>query len=48
MSTGYQLKTKILTGTYVLQTTRVKFNQDEINPTCQVCKIEDETLESPP
>jgi hypothetical protein len=39
------VKTKILTGTYILQTTRVKFNQNEIIPTCQICKIEDETLE---
>ena len=39
------VKSKILTGTYILQTTRVKFNQNEVNPTCQICKIEDETLE---
>ena len=25
---------KILTGTYILQTNRVKFNQNEVNPTC--------------
>ena len=39
------VKTEILTGTYILQTTRVRFNQNEITPTCQICTGEDETLE---
>ncbi|MEW8548000.1 MAG: reverse transcriptase domain-containing protein [Candidatus Thiodiazotropha sp.] len=36
---------KILTGTYILQTNRVKFNQNEVNPTCQLCNSTDETLQ---
>ena len=39
------MKNKILTGTYILQTNRAKFNQNEINPTCQLCYDAEETLE---
>ena len=38
------VKNKILTGTYILQTNRVKFNQNEVNPTCQLCQNGAETL----
>ena len=38
------VKSKILTGTYILQTNRVKFNQNEVDPTCQLCKQDKETL----
>ena len=38
------VKSKLLTGTYVLQTNRVKFNQNEVDPTCQLCKQDKETL----
>ena len=38
------VKNKILTGTYILQTNRVKFNQNEVNPTCQLCQSGAETL----
>lgn len=31
------VKIKLLTGTYILQSMRVKFNQNEIDPTCQLC-----------
>ena len=40
------VKNKALTGTYILQTNRVKFNQNEVNPVCQRCKEDDETLHS--
>ena len=36
------VKNKVLTGTYILQTNRVKFNQNEVNPVCQLCKEDDE------
>ena len=39
------VKNKILTGTYILQTNRVKFNQNEINPMCQLCWDADENLQ---
>ena len=38
-------KLRILTGTYILQTNRVAFNQNEVDPTCQLCCCEGETLE---
>ena len=38
------VKSKILTGTYILQKNRVKFNQNEVDPTCQLCKQDKETL----
>ena len=39
------VKNKILTGTYILQTNRAKFNQNEINPVCQLCWNADETIQ---
>ena len=39
------VKNKVLTGTYILQANRVKFNQNEVNPVCQLCKEDDETLQ---
>ena len=39
------LMNKILTGTCILQTNRVKFNQNEVNPTCQLCNSASETLQ---
>ena len=39
------MKNKVLTGTYILQTNRAKFNQNEVNPVCQLCKEDDETLQ---
>ena len=38
------MKSKISTGTYILQTNRVKVNQNEVDPTCQLCKQDKETL----
>ncbi|MEW8548618.1 MAG: reverse transcriptase family protein, partial [Candidatus Thiodiazotropha sp.] len=37
------VKLKLVTGTYILQTTRAAFNQNPIKPTCLVCNISDET-----
>lgn len=37
-------KARMLTGRYMLQTNKVKFNQAEIDPTCPVCRTEDEDL----
>ena len=39
------VKNKILTGSDNLQTNRVKFNQNEINPECQLCWNAGETLQ---
>ncbi|CAC5385386.1 unnamed protein product [Mytilus coruscus] len=38
-------KVHMLTGTYMLQTLKVKFNQAEIDPTCPICKLEPEDLQ---
>ena len=38
-------KVRMLTGTYMLQTLKAKFNQAEIDPTCPICKIEAEDLQ---
>ena len=35
---------KIVTGTYILQTNRVAFNRNEVDPTCILCKASEETL----
>ena len=39
------VKLKIITGTYILQVNRSTFNQDEIDPTCLMCKEEPETAD---
>ncbi|CAG2240732.1 unnamed protein product [Mytilus edulis] len=39
------VKLKLLTGTYQLQSTRAAFNQNQVDPTCQLCNLESETLE---
>ena len=38
------VKTKILTGTFILQSNSARFNQNEVDPTCQLCYAESETL----
>ena len=38
-------KTKIVTGTYVLQTNRTSFNQNQTSPSCLLCKGDSETAE---
>ena len=35
---------KIVTGTYILQSNRSSFNQNEVDPTCLLCKTGAETL----
>lgn len=39
------VKNKLMTGTFILQSNRAKFNQNEVNPTCQLCYAEDETIQ---
>ncbi|VDI27410.1 Hypothetical predicted protein [Mytilus galloprovincialis] len=34
------VKLKLLTGTYQLQSTRAAFNQNQVDPTCQLCNLE--------
>ncbi len=38
------VKLRLLTGTYILQTTRAAFNQHKVNPTCLMCGTADETV----
>ena len=38
-------KIRITTGTYILQSNRAAFNQNEVNKTCLLCNKADETLE---
>ena len=40
-----QLKCKILTGAYVLQANRAKFNQHKVDPTCKLCDKDPEDRE---
>ena len=42
--TESQLRIKYWFGTWILQTNRAKFNQNEVNPTCQLCHTDYETL----
>jgi hypothetical protein len=37
-------KTRMLTGTYMIQTLKSKFNQAEVDPTCPICRLETETM----
>ena len=39
------MKLKLVTGTYILQVNRSAFNQNDIDPTCQMCKEESETVD---
>ncbi|KAK3086834.1 hypothetical protein FSP39_024241 [Pinctada imbricata] len=39
------VKTKLVTGTYSLQSTRAAFNNLDVDPTCLLCKTSTETLE---
>ena len=38
-----QLKSKLLTGTYILQGNRAVVNQFQVNPTCRLCTADSET-----
>ncbi|CAC5378822.1 unnamed protein product [Mytilus coruscus] len=38
-------KVRMLTGTYMLQTLKVKFNHSEVDPTCPIFKLEAEDLQ---
>lgn len=38
-------RAKITTGTYILQSTRAKFNQYQVSQRCPLCQMEDETLQ---
>ena len=39
------VKTKLVTGTYSLQSTRAAFNNMDVDPTCLLCKSSPETIE---
>lgn len=43
-SNRLRTKIRLLTGTYPLQSTRLKYNQHDIDPTCQLCNTEAETV----
>ena len=38
-------KMKLVTGTYILQSNRSAFNQNELSPLCLLCREADETIE---
>ena len=40
-----EVKARLLTGTYTLQSNRAKFNQSNVSPTCQLCNKNPETRE---
>ena len=42
--TRVPVKLKLLTGSYLFQSTRLAFNQNEISPTCLLCGYENEDL----
>ena len=37
-------KVRMMTGVYMLQTTKARFNQYEVEPTCPLCRLEPEDL----
>lgn len=39
------IKLKLLTGTYILQSNRAAFNQNQVDPTCLMCQQEPETVD---
>jgi hypothetical protein len=39
------IKLKLLTSTYILQSNRAAFNQNTVNPVCQLCNRESEDIE---
>ena len=39
------MKLRLASGSYILQSNRAAFNQNEVKPTCLLCGEEDETLE---
>ena len=43
--TKARLKAKLLTGTYMLQSKRAKFNKTEVDPTCKLCHSQPEDTE---
>ena len=40
-----QLKSRLLTGTYTLQSNHAVFNQFVVDPTCKLCEKSSETIE---
>ena len=38
------LKVRMMTGVYMLQTTKARFNQYKVEPTCPLCRLEPEDL----
>ena len=40
-----EIKARLLTDTYVLQTNTARFNQNTVDKTCRLCNVEEETLE---
>ena len=38
------VKSRIVTGTYIVQSLRSKFNQYQTDPTCPLCYVEDEDI----
>ena len=38
-------KARLLTGTYMFQSTKYKFNSSEIDPKCPLCRLESEDLQ---
>ena len=39
-------KVRLMSGTYMLQATRAKFNQHEVDPSCLLCRKEPENTEN--
>ena len=37
-------RAKLISGSYILQTNRARFNQNKVNPTCPLCKSAPEDL----
>ncbi len=43
--TKARVKVKLLTGTYMLQTNKARFNKSEVDPTCRLCRLAPEDTE---
>ncbi|KAH3714871.1 hypothetical protein DPMN_057573 [Dreissena polymorpha] len=38
------VKLKLITETYIIQSTRARFNKSEVDPTCRTCHYAEETM----
>ncbi|KAH3753379.1 hypothetical protein DPMN_188015 [Dreissena polymorpha] len=40
-----EIKARLITGTFILQSNAMKYNKSEVSATCKLCEVDDETRE---